>query len=581
MRHAFQAPLWFDGAFGTYYFSLTGDETPCELANLKNPALVGQIHREYLEAGATALKTNTFAANPGTLPDPGQLGEVLRAGWEIAQEAAAEKGAQVFADIGGISAAEAENFYLTVAEQFLDLGATSFLFETLPSYEELVPALKRVREREPEAEIVVSFAVSQDGYTRRGLSHRALARMAAEDGYADAIGFNCVCGPGHMVSLVKSLGETGCPIVAMPNAGYPSSLNGRVIFEDNAGYFATRMVELYQAGVDLLGGCCGTTPRHIAQAVQAVHSAVRPERPLTVSERPAASKVLLHGANGKKVIAVELDPPQDFDCSFLLSAARELKRCGADMITVADSPLSRTRADSLMTAAKIRREVGIEVLPHLCCRDKNHIALKAGILGAAFEGINRILVITGDPPIQSNMRNPGVFSFNSFDLISFIASMNTELFAARPFLIGGALNVNAANFPVELERARKKIARGAGMLFSQPIFSEQAVQNFLLASRELDCALFAGILPVAGYRNALFLLNEVSGIEIPDAVVRSLKDKTPAQAAEISTAYSAGILEQVYDAADGFYIMTPLKRVDIVRGLIERIHRREKQEESR
>lgn len=251
------------------------------------------------------------------------------------------------------------------------------------------------------------------------------------------------------------------------------------------------------------------------------------------------------------------------------------------MITVSDSPLSRARADSLMIAAKIRREVGIEVLPHLCCRDKNHIALKAGILGAALEGINRVLVITGDPPVQSNMRNPGVFSFNSFDLISFIASMNTDLFSGRPFLIGGALNVNAANFPVELKRARKKIARGAGMLFSQPIFSEQAVKNFLLASRELDCALFAGILPVAGYRNALFLVNEVSGIEIPDAVMQSLKDKTPAQAAEISIAYSAGILEQVYDAADGFYIMTPLKRVDIVRGLIERIHRREEQEESK
>jgi len=581
LRHAFQAPLWFDGAFGTYYFSLTGDETPCELANLKNPALVGQIHREYLKAGATALKTNTFAANPGTLPDPEQLGTVLQAGLEIAQKAAAEHGAEVFADIGGISATDAEQFYLTVAERFLDLGATSFLFETLPSYEELVPALKRIREREPEAKIVVSFAVSQDGYTRRGLSHRALAGIAAADGHADAVGFNCVCGPSHMVSLVKSLGEIGCPIIAMPNAGYPSSLNGRVIFEDNAGYFATRMVELYQAGVDLLGGCCGTTPRHIAQAVRAVCSVTRPERLTAVSEKTVASQVLPHGGKGKKVIAVELAPPQDCDCSFLLSAAGELKSCGADMITVSDSPLSRARADSLMIAAKIRREVGIEVLPHLCCRDKNHIALKAGILGAALEGINRVLVITGDPPVQSNMRNPGVFSFNSFDLISFIASMNTDLFSGRPFLIGGALNVNAANFPVELERARKKIARGAGMLFSQPIFSEQAVKNFLLASRELDCALFAGILPVAGYRNALFLVNEVSGIEIPDAVMQSLKDKTPAQAAEISIAYSAGILEQVYDAADGFYIMTPLKRVDIVRGLIERIHRREEQEESK
>ncbi len=277
------------------------------------------------------------------------------------------------------------------------------------------------------------------------------------------------------------------------------------------------------------------------------------------------------------MIAVELDPPLDYDCSFVLSASAQMKACGADMITIADSPLSRTRADSIMTAARIRREIGIEVLPHLSCRDKNHIALKAGLLGAAFEGINRVLVVTGDPPAPSETRKAdGVYSFNSFNLISYINSMNQEVFAGSPFTIGGALNVNAVNFASELRRAQMKLERGAKLLMTQPIFSEQAVENFLLAKRSLDCKIFAGILPVAGYKNAVFLINEVSGIEIPNDVVEALRDKTPEEAAEISVAYSTQIIRKVYGEADGFYIMTPLKKVNIVRALIEAIKNLEK-----
>ena len=230
-----------------------------------------------------------------------------------------------------------------------------------------------------------------------------------------------------------------------------------------------------------------------------------------------------------------------------------------------------------MTAAKIRREAGIEVMPHISCRDKNHIALRAGLLGAAFEGIGRVLIVTGDPPMQAGTRDSdGVYHLSSYDLIAWIHSMNSEVFADAPFLIGGALNVNAANFDAELARAKKKLSLGASMLFTQPIFSDKAVDHFLRSRQELkDCRLFAGILPVAGYKNALFLINEVSGIEIPDNVVRSLEGKTPDEAAAISVAYSAGIMRRVYDAADGFYIMTPLKKVNIVRGLIEEIRRYE------
>lgn len=190
---------------------------------------------------------------------------------------------------------------------------------------------------------------------------------------------------------------------------------------------------------------------------------------------------------------MELDPPFDYDCSFILLGLGRAQARRRGFITVTDSPLSRTRADSLMTAAKIRREAGIEVLPHISCRDKNHIALRAGLLGAAFEGISHVLVVTGDPPTQTESRGrDGVFHLSSFDLISYIHSMNTEVFAKNPFVVGGALNVNAVNFPRELERAKKKLSLGASALFTQPIFSDAAVENFLTARRELDCPAFRG-----------------------------------------------------------------------------------------
>lgn len=267
-------PLLFDGAFGTYYFSLTGDESPCELANLTAPGTVLRIHREYLAAGARAVKTNTFAASPACLPDPEQLARVIEAGWSLAQRAAAETGARVFADIGGNDAETASGDYLAVTERFLELGARDFLFETLASFDEVLPALGRIRERVPDAAVLVSFAVSQDGYSRRGHYCRILLEAAENCPLVDAAGFNCACGPSHMANLLHNLGPRPKPLIAMPNSGYPSSINGRVLFEDNAEYFAQKLAALYEAGAEILGGCCGTTPRHIARTA----AAAAPER---------------------------------------------------------------------------------------------------------------------------------------------------------------------------------------------------------------------------------------------------------------------------------------------------------------
>lgn len=561
-------PLLFDGAFGTYYLTLTGDRSPCETACLTAPETVLRIHREYLQAGARAISTNSFAANPLSHPDKQKLRELLAASLDLARRAAADyPDALVFADIGGISGDAAESGYRETAELFLSLGSGCFLFETLAELDPLMPTLLWLRETAPTATIYVSFAVSEDGYTQRGLYYRSLLAACGACDAVDAVGLNCHCGPSHMLALLRKLPGLKKPLIAMANAGYPSTLNGRLYFEDNSGYFAEKAAAMYAAGADIIGGCCGTTPRHIALAAETLRDA-----PIRETKTPPPSAggmpAPLPRLHGKKLVAVELDPPQKADFTYLTEAAARLADYGVDWITVADSPLARARTDSIMAAAKIRRETGIRVLPHLSCRDRTTIGIKAALLGASMEGISDVLVVTGDAPADGKS---GVFNFHSASLMRYIAELNGEVFYESPFRMAGALNVNAHNFPAELERARRKLKNGAAMLLTQPVFSDRAMENLRAAHEALDCTLLAGILPVAGYKNALFLSNEVTGIVIPPDLLERMRTSAPEEAASLSVDFAACIAKRCYDIADGFYIMTPLRKTEIVCGLLDRI----------
>jgi len=563
---------FFDGAFGTYYISKTDNYEPCELANLNNKETVLSIHNEYISAGATAIKTNTFSANGVTFEDKNVLIEVITEGYLIAKQAALDKNVEVFADIGNISAEEdSQEKYLQVANIFIELGATNFLFETLVSFDEIIPALSFIKEKAPNAVIIVSFAVSSDGFTAGGHHYKVLIADAIANDNVDIVGLNCVCGPTHMLSLVKGLGHLSKPLSVMPNAGYPASVNGRMVYRDNSTYFSEKLLEMHKAGADILGGCCGTTPRHIEKAVQAIKdfSSGLPK------EKLKSEKVFLTDVSSDKLkrkpIAVELDPPLDCDMSFILEASRKLKEYGVSTITLADSPLAKTRADSFMTAAMVKQEIDIDVLPHLTCRDKNFIAIKGSLMGASFYGINKVLAITGDPVVGSdNYRNSGVFNFNSKGLIRYIKSLNDDTFTSSPYSIGGAINVNAPNFEAELNRCMEKVENGADFLYSQPIFSDESIANFIEAKKTLGCILYAGILPFVSYKNAVFLNNEFLGIDIPEEIVENLKDKDAGDVEDISISFCHNIIKQVHEYADGLYIITPMKKVDFVCNLIER-----------
>lgn len=571
--------FFFDGAFGTYYRALTGSLKPCELANVTDPDTVSKIHRDYIEAGADAIKTNTFAANPAVM-DLDILGRVISEGVRIAREAAGDRA--VFADIGPIPPADrdAPEDYLYLAQTFAGRGLTRFLFETMDEFAPLIPAIRWIREKVPGAVIAVSFAASQDGYTGAGLFYRDLIAAARAEG-ADLVGLNCVSGPAHMLGLLRGLDLAREDVLAMPNAGYPARVNGRLIYEDNPGYFAEKLMDMKRLGVRALGGCCGTTPEHIRRAIArcagaepAPRAELRSTEPpaVTVGVSPLAEKI----ARGS-VTLVEIDPPVDADVSHLLEAARRMRRAGADAITIADSPLARSRADSLMTAALAIREAGIDAVPHLTCRDRNRIAMRGALLAAHAAGVRSVLIVTGDPipgaahgPDES-AQDKGVYNFNSTTLIEFIRGLNQGPFAGAPLFTLAALNINAVNFDAELRRAARKVEVGAGAFLTQSIFSEAGIRNLRRAREELGVPVIAGIMPVAGYKNAVFLNNEVPGVSIPQHFVDSLKDQPRDVVTERTLAFCRELIEMARPCSSGFYLMTPLRRVDLTEVLLRTV----------
>ena len=549
--------MFFDGAFGTYYITKTGDYQPCENANLANQDAVISIHKEYIAAGVDAIKTNTFATTEK---------DVIAKGYTLAKQAVASTGVKIFADIGP---KQEEEEYLTVVRTFIELGAENFLFETLSSLDGLASSLVEIKSSVKNANVIVSFAVSRDGFTKSGQPYKALLADAQQNANIDAAGINCVCGPAHILGLVRGLDALSKPLCVMPNSGYPTIVNGRTVYNNNTEYFARKILEIKRAGASILGGCCGTTPQHIASAVKMVNEEQN-GKPAKQNTAYNTTVTPLKNKLNRKPISVELDPPTDCDIDFLLRSVDQLKKAGVDIVTLADSPMAKTRADSFLTASFIKREKKVEVLPHLTCRDKNFIAIKGALLGASFCKINQVLVITGDPVLGAeNYRNPGVFNFNSKELIGYIKSLNAEVFAGKEFAIGGALNVNALRFEAELARCKEKIENGASFLYSQPIFSKQSLENFKQAKKELACKLFAGILPIVSYKNAVFLNNELAGIDIPADVVEKLNGKPPLEAQRISIQFCQDIIEQTYPYADGFYIMTPMRKVELVCEIIK------------
>ncbi len=578
-------PLLFDGGMGTYYKTAPGQE--CEQANLLDPAGVQAVHRAYLNAGADAIKTNTFGL-PRMAAAQNPVWEALAdEGWRLAAEAAAETGAAVFADLGpapDTEAVPAAQLYTAAAKRFAALGAKNYLFETLSTDAGIVEAVRALKAEVPDAFVLVSFAVLPDGYTREGQHCSALVRRMTESGVVDAVGLNCVSAPGAMRALVQRLGRTDLPLSVMPNAGYPVVTRTKVQYQGKPEYFARELVRIAADGVRILGGCCGTTPDHIAalraalDALPAGQSAV-PAAAVFTAVRPEVEKddAFLRKLNaGQKVIAVELDSPKDADLTGYLEGARRLQAAGADLMTIADCPIARARMDSSLVACRVHRELGLNVLPHMTCRDRNLNATKALLLGLYAEGVREVLAITGDPiPTAERDEVKNVYQFNSRKLAQYIVSLAGEgREMPSPMTVFGALNLNARNFDVELRRAREKLDNGMSGFLTQPVLSAQAVENLKKTRETLggDAKILAGILPVVSQRNAIFMENEVNGIHVDAAIIDRFAGLDRAAGEELGLEISVQEAKAALPYADGFYLMTPFNRVALMERLIARLN---------
>ena len=573
-RHIKKEPLIFDGGMGTYYAQKTHTRGKgVELANIETPIVVEGIHTEYLRAGAQAIKTNTFAANRIVYQGEEALVQgILRTGWELAARAAEPFGAYVFADIGpvaGLPPADIAEEYRFLSDTFLALGAKNFLFETNSSMEGLVETAAHIKQIVPDAFVLTSFAALSGGYTRDGLFVEELIRTAAESGYIDAVGFNCVSGVQSMKELVHLIGTCPLPLSLMPNAGHPIVIDGRTFYESAPDYFGKGLAAIVREGVTIAGGCCGTTPEHIRALCKALEGGTAAEGERVRQERteltPSRSPFFEALKAGEIPIAVELDPPDTGNADKFMAGARELQAAGVHAITIADNPIARARMDAAMLAGRVRRSLGIEPIPHMTCRDRNLNAIKSILLGLSAEGIHNMIAITGDPiPTAERDEVKSVYQFNSRKLSAFIKSLG-ERGDVIPFHVFGALNVNAKHFPSQLGLAKKKMEAGMTGFFTQPVLSAQAKENLRTARDTLPGALIlGGIMPVVSERNARFMESEITGIHVEERIINAYHGLDREAAEELAVELSLGIARDIKPYIDGYYIITPFLRTALV-----------------
>ena len=578
-EHLKEHILIADGSFGTYYAEKYRTEESPELANTLHPERVRAIHREYIAAGAELIRTNTFASNTLVLKMPREsVSENISAAADIALECAGDR---VYAagDIGemrGVSPENAAEEYVRAAEIFLGKGIYIINFESFSDTASLLPAIEKLRGRYgSDVFIMASFCVDRYGSSPSGRSAGRLMSEAA--GFADCVGLNCGVGPVHMRGVLKSVSlPEKVFLSALPNSGYPVMSRNQISFGNAAGYFGDKMGELAETGVNIVGGCCGTDPSYIGKTAEKLKGAYPANR--AVSEKSGAKKTVhsgfIYGADGKlrkdKLIAAELVPPLDGDDEKLMESAHFLKNAGADVLTFPDSPSGRTRADSVLMAAKVRRETGMEVMPHICCRDKNALAIRSALMGAHINDIGNALMITGDPvPASARQSVKSVFNFDSVGLLKIASELNLDMFSERPICCGGAVNQNRRNIENEILRVKKKMAAGAEFFMSQPVFTAEDAERLRRIKTETGAFLLCGIMPLVSRRNALFMKNEISGVNVTDEIIARYPEngsKEEGEAAGIALAKE--VIHMVEDFADGYYFTFPFNRVHMLPAIL-------------
>lgn len=592
-----QGGLVCDGAMGTALYERgifvnRNFEEVC----LNQPELVYQVHREYLLAGAHMLETNTYGANRIRLAKFGlsdKYEAINKKAVEIAVRAA-DGAAYICGSMGptGLSPSqlrriedEVKQAYAEQAKLLAEGGCDALIIETFEFPNELRLAVTGARSA-VDIPIVAQIAVNNEGEIADGTDPLDLALEVNQWG-ADVVGANCN-GPDEVFKVASRMAESKIPTCVMPNAGRPKRLEDRQIYlatPENFGVFARRM---YKAGIKIVGGCCGTDPDYVKRIASASRM-VSPRRielkpveenhdirqdPVPLNERSNLGKQL----GERFVFSVEVNPATGLSTEKPINAARMLIESGADFINIADGPRATVRMSNFALGLEMQRELDIEVLLHVCCRDRNLLGLQSFMLGSHVMGIRNVVVITGDPPKVGDYPDAtGVYDVDSIGLLNIIDGYNHGIDPAGKamterthFVMATGAEPAALDFDREMLRLGQKVGAGANLIMTQPIYDPHQLDRFLEATAAFDIPVLVGILPLASYRNAEFIHNYIPGMSIPEDIRDRMKKSGKGDAARregIQIAMEA--LEGVRNRVAGAYIMPPLGRYEMAAQIIE------------
>lgn len=585
-----------DGAMGTMLYSRGIPTSHCfEELNISRPALVQEIHREYIAAGAQAIETNSFAANRFKLArfelseDHDEIN--LRA-VELAKAVAGED-IYVLAAVGPARSRETDeitddalyNAFAAQVEILASGDPDAILLETFTRANDIEAALSATRTT-TELPVIAQVTVDEEGYLRDG-QHIVSTFARLKKMGAAVVGVNCAKGPAGILRALEQVPiDDGTILSAYPNAGMPSYTDGRYIYLSTPEYFADSALRFREQGVRLIGGCCGTTPEH----VHAMAKALKGMTPVTtkrtvrhklqVAPSPRQRDVrpsLLQVVKERPTFIVELDPPRDLQHQKIIEGAQALKYAGADAITMADSSLGITRMSNMALGHLVKEATGLLPIIHISCRDRNLIGTQAELMGLHALGMNYVLALTGDPAKFGDQ--PGatsVYDLNSFNLVRMIKQLNNGMaFSGRAigegteFVTGVAFNPNVKRLDTQVRRLEKKVALGAEYVMTQPIYDPKQARELAEVAKNFDQPFFIGIMPLVSLRNAEFLHNEVPGIEISESVRKRLAKYEGERARQEGVRIALEMQEEVLQHFNGVYLITPFIRYEMCVQLIE------------
>lgn len=583
-----------DGAMGTYFEAINTTEMDVEEANIKEPQMIINIHKAYIDAGAKLIRTNSFNVGEiimnqlyhkeGDLTDADEtydINEYVDRVCDIARSAIGQKQVFIGADIGTIiynydvPREEVLAGYKKVCDRFIENNVDAFVFETQVETEFINDIAKYIKSK-TDTFVIAQFSFDKTGYTKSGLSIKSMVRQMEESEYVDAYGFNCGMPSSHLYDAVKKVQFSGKKIItALPNASYTNIVRGKVLYSSNIPYYAEMMDKIDSLGVRILGGCCGTTPEYIESLVDKLKdknvTSIENQEYIdkTTDVIQEVNPLMEKFDSGKKVIMVELDPPFDDDIDKVFEGAHFLKGKGCDVVTMSDSPLGRARMESALLSVTIQDKTGMTVMPHISCRDRNSISLRGMLLGLNMQGVRNILVVTGDPALYGeNVKQ--VYEFNSIKLMNYISKMNEEVFDGHRFMIAGALNHNGVNKDAIANRMKSKMDAGAALFLTQPVYSDEDVERLEYLKKETGARILAGIMPLVSHKNAVFIKNEMPGINVPDSIIERYKEGlTREQYEDIAVEISLSMISKLDGIVDGYYFMPPFNRFKLIQRIID------------